>query len=746
MIHLIKMYSKGGEMKSQNRVLLSCIVASLLSSGAYAGSECSPATLITIGDANTTGVELTCHDNLNVTSAGSIQVTAVPYIAVQSSSDGYITNSGIISANSSTSALGINQNIGNVLLGDVTNSGTIRVTSGSSGSGYGIHQFAYGGTSGNIINSGTITITGNSSSNLRAIDQFGYYSGIDGNIINSGTITITGEAGSQALAILQNVSGGEHINGNIVNSGTITVDGTGTAISQFGEGTGSITNTSTGTITAYTAFDIHGGGSGDGGSGIVYTNAIINQGVVDTSRIRASYSPLTNSGTIKLRHSFISHVRNFTQTASGILSIDLTLLDEGDGFMAISPTLRAESNATIADGSTIHVNVIGNGLEQTFKDQNKTVDNVVVAGEKMTANPDNIHVTDNSDVLDFEAYMNSENALGLKLVESEVTPTPTPTPTPIERPQIVVATPTLGSETLNVLNTVIQARQDSARGLGSGDLAFNDKHFWFKPFGVYTKQDDKNGKNGFDANTYGFGIGADGEYKEGRRAGIAFFYSNSSLDINNVAQESDLDAFNFIVYGSNPIIDDKSRLFYQAGAGFQKNTSKRYLTSQTAKADYTSRSFYAQVKAIKYYKINDKLTITPAIEGSYRYFYTPSYSEKGAGNSNLNVRSSSTSEVLLGILSKFEYEINDDTHFISNVAFTYDFNNDANSVDASFQGSPGVVFNTKGIKNNALSYELGLGIAKILQKNLVVDVKYDLYGKGSGFINHAVMAKFKYKF
>ena len=730
-------------MKSHNRVLLSCVVASLLSSGAYAELACSPATLITIGDANTTGVVLTCHDNLNVTSAGSVQITNAPYIAVQSSSDGYITNSGIISSTSSTSALGINQNIENPLLGDVTNSGTIRVTPGSSGSGYGIHQYAYGGISGNIINSGTIAIIGNSSHNLRGIDQYAYYGSINADIINSGTITITGEAGAVAEAILQGVSNGEHVNGNIINSGTITVDGTGTAISQFGEGTGSITNTSTGTITAYEAFNIGGGGPGDGGSGIVYTNAIINQGVVDTSYIHANYSPLTNSGTIKLRNSFVSHVRNFTQLASGILSIDLTLFDEGDGFMAISPTLRAESNATIADGSTIHVNVIGNGLEQTFIDQNKTVDDVVVAGGNMTVNPDNIHVTDNSDVLDFEAYMNGENALGLKLVEGEVTPTPTPTPE--ERPEVVVATPTLGAETLNVLNTIVQKREYSANGLGGGDIAFADKHFWVKPFGVYTKQNDKDGKNGFDANTYGFGIGVDGEYSEGKRAGLAFFYSNSSLDINNVNQESDLDAFNFIAYGSNPVINDQSRLFYQAGAGFQKNTSKRYLTGQTAKADYTSRSFYAQVKAVRYYAINDKLTITPAVEGSYRYFYTPSYSETGAGTNNLNVQSSSTSQLLLGALTKLEYKIDDNTHFVSNVALTYDFQNDASSVNASYQGG-GAVFNTRGIKNSALSYELGIGIARKINKNMVVDVKYDLYGKGSSFINHAVLAKLKWSF
>ncbi len=732
-------------MKSRNRVLLSCIVASLVTSSGYAVSVCNPATTITVNDANTTGIVLKCYDSLNVASIGSVKVSATPNMAVYSTSTGDITNSGVIEGNNSSdgNSYGINQYMDDGIDNTITNSGTISATSTNSGSSkaVGISQVTYyGDINGAIANSGTISATGKNAIGIyQSTEEGGDFTGT---ITNSGTIMVHSLSG-QAVGIYQRING--DINGTITNSGTIVVDGSSgyaVGIRQNFTGmseNGVITNTSTGSITAQIAFALRSDGA---------SSLILNQGTIDTSFIGASGSTLINSGMLKLHEGFDSHVRNFTQTSTGTLSIDADFV-AGDGFGIVHPRIIADNNASIADESTIYVNVIGGGgLEQAMLDQNKTIDGIVMAGVNMSVNPENLVVDDNSSILDFEAYMNAENSLGLKLIEDAGTPPPpppTPVVTPEERPEVVVATPTLGAETLNVLNTIVQKREYSASGLGGGDMAFVDKHFWFKPFGVYTKQNDKNGKNGFDANTYGFGIGVDGEYAEGKRAGLSFFYSNSSLDINNVRQESDLDAFNFIVYGSQPILDDKSRLFYQGGFGFQKNTSKRYLTSQTAKADYTSRSFYAQVKAVKYYNINDKLTITPAVEGSYRYFYTPSYSETGAGALNLNVQSSSTSQVLFGVLTKLEYKIDDNTHFMSNIALTYDFNNDASSVNASYQGG-GAIFNTAGIKNSALSYELGLGIARKINKNMVIDVKYDLYGKGNDFINHAILAKLKWNF
>ncbi len=743
-------------MKFQNRVLLSCVVASLLSSGAYA--SCSGD--IEINSPNTTGVTLNCSGNLNVTSSGSIKLSyeSDTSVAVNSYSNGTILNLGHITvdSNSTDYVAGIQQkeagaNIINKGHIDVNSTGTPDGTSGI---------WTYGNDI-NITNTGTITVSSSSGWLAGILSKNSF-----GKIVNSGTITVdsNGTLGAGIVGMHQDItnsgtitvnSTGNHnynfgIYGwesNITNSGTITVDGASgynTGIYAHSDINTTITNTTSGTITASTAIRT----DGDGASTIL----IQNQGIINTSAIYAPTSTLVNSGTINLHNSdrfdgaSIISVGTFNQTSTGTLSIDAHLTDTNGTVSATNPTVRAGS-ATLADGSTINVNVMSDSTAttKTFLDQNGTINNVIVAAYKggvVDANTTKLNITDDSPVLDFEAFMNDSNTtLSLKAVEST-------TIAPKDSPMTAVSTPTIGAETLNILNTVIQARQSDMRGLGSGDIAFKDRHMWFKPFGMYTKQDNKDGINGFDAHTYGFGMGIDGEYKEGKRAGLAFFYSNTNLDINDIIQSNSLDVFNLIAYGSNPIADDKTMLFYQAGAGVQKNNAKRYVSqnNQTAKADYTSQSYYAQVKVTRDYDINDKLIVTPAIKGALRYFKSPSYTESGAGAYNLSVDSVSTTQVLLGLAANIKYKINDKTKFISNLALDYDFNNDAQSVDAYYQGTPGVIFSTSGIKNSALSYGLGLGISRELKKNLVLNLKYSLNGRGSDFINHSIQAKFRWRF
>ncbi len=647
---------------------------------------------------------------------------------------GEILNQGDIKTNSKDTSMGIIE-----VYGDVENSGTITAAT-LSGSSY-MEDVAVGvwNLHGSVVNAGTITADASDYGVSVGLDAW------DGNISNSGTISVS--SGSY-LAV--GVFSSSYGNRTISNSGTISAkstEGYGFGIwTQYGFS--DIINT--GTITADTAIFVD---SSEGAS-----STISNSGFIDTYNIYADSSELTNSGTIYLHNSLATmseasatprirqissvNVKTFNQTASGVLKIDALLENDGSEVAVTNPTVYARESANIEDGSTIDVNVISasDTLTQAFLDSNGTIDNVVVSDD-MNVSVDKLNITDNSPILDFEAFMSSETALSLKAVEVA-------TLNPQDTPLVAVSTPSLGMQTLNMLNTVVQARQDNMRGLGSGDIAFRDKHIWFKPFGMYTKQDDKDGINGFDANTYGFGIGADGEYQNGRRVGLALFYSNTNLDINNIAQSDDLNSFTLVAYGSNPIIDDKTMFFYQVGFGAQKNSSKRYVTAtaQTAKADYTSRSFYMQAKATRDYSINDKLTVTPALKAALRYFQSPSYSESGAGAYNLTVNSSRTTQAILGLMANLKYKINTTTKIISNVALDYDLNNNAQSVNAYFQGTPGVIFNTTGIKNSALGYEFGLGLSKELKRDLTLDFKYNLNGKGSDFLNHSITAKFKWRF
>ena len=130
-----------------------------------------------------------------------------------------------------------------------------------------------------------------------------------------------------------------------------------------------------------------------------------------------------------------------------------------------------------------------------------------------------------------------------------------------------VQTPTISNQVANTISSVVQSRQQSVRGFNSGDPMFSDKNFWVKPYGGKIDQDDVDGVNGFSADTLGIGLGTDGEYAPNKRLGLALFYTRVNTDTNNAPQQSDLDVFNLLLYGSRPIKDMTTNLFYQIGGG-----------------------------------------------------------------------------------------------------------------------------------------------------------------------------------
>lgn len=315
-------------------------------------------------------------------------------------------------------------------------------------------------------------------------------------------------------------------------------------------------------------------------------------------------------------------------------------------------------------------------------------------------------------------------------------------------PTVTANAPQVNRQVLGTISNIVSSRQSSTTGLNSGDIAFSDKNVWVKPFGSKTTQDDIDGVSGFDANTYGIAVGVDGEYKDDRRAGISFFYANSSVDTNNVTQSNDIQSFTLVGYGSNTIAKiDNSMLYYQVGYGIQQNDSNRYieLTSQNASADYTTKSIFASIKATKEYKKSDKLTFIPEIGLNLSYFDSPNYTETGAGGLNLQTNSFSANSLVASIGNSLRYKKDENTDFTARASLNYDLNNKANSITSTYTGG-GSSFTTEGLKNSSFGYEVGVGMSKELKENLTFDINYDLDGKGSEFKNHSVSAKFNLKF
>lgn len=507
-------------------------------------------------------------------------------------------------------------------------------------------------------------------------------------------------------------------------------------------------------------------------------------------------SAINNSGVINLGISanlfgdtLSSKVSHYTQSATGTLGIKLNLGD--DGSVISYSKLYVTNSLSLADGSTIYVYVNGSDTGATaFLSSDATLSDVLKVSEgNINVDISKLNVRDNSALLDFEALFptvegSANTSLSLHVIEQAISDvvdntnpsnslaaildvlkntntqanqfknylTSLPTNEAVTKalnqvkPENTLNTQNVSYQITNAMSQVVQARQSNVRGFSSGDVVFSDKNIWIKPFGGYTSQDDVDGIDGFSANTYGFGMGLDGEYKNGIRAGLAFFYTKADVDTNNVAQSSDLDVFSLVAYGSNPIIDDKTNLFYQLSYGLQKTETTRVVSGVgIGSADYTAKNFFAQLKAMREIQINESLKIRPALVSAYTHFLSPSYSESGLGGLNLDVDKFSSSSFVLGIESDFIYSLDETSKLSASVGLSYDFNNDAQSLTSSFQGG-GTVFSTAGIENSAFIYKAGLGYIKKLQDNLFIDMQYDFEGRGNDVQNHVISSKINYKF
>lgn len=554
-----------------------------------------------------------------------------------------------------------------------------------------------------------------------------------------------------------------------------------------------------GTISAYkdevldeSAFSIYSPSAGDVDventySGILNGNIYVKNGT------------LTNSGTVALPHNAYGEdwawVDNFTNEATGTLTIGL----ETDGTTITHSQLGA-TNATFEDGSTINVDVTS-ASTNVGDIAGERLDDILVATSSLTVNG-TINITDNSALLNFEiiddANSLQDDTIDLSVVGAnagggggniENTSTLGNGNTTTKKAAVALDTIQAGNHpamtsvftALNALSTneavakavesttpqntgasvgaasqisggitgIVEQRQNVTLGggLNSGDEMFTNKNVWFKPFGSLGKQNDKDGLNGFDLKAYGVGIGVDGEINPNQTLGFAFFYTNANVDVNKVAQESNLNVFTTLVYGNMPIIDEKTKFLYQLGYALQKTSGERSVfTGDIATSDYTSKTASLDLKLVRDYKINDNLLLQPIVSATYRHFTNPAYSETGAGALNLDVQKLTSSE-LIGTVGTFAYyKLDNDSKLIGNLNVGYDFHDKQQSVTASYQGASGVSYDTDGIDNGRWSYEAGIGYERDINENSNINFSYNYQAQGSSFANNTISAKYVLKF
>jgi autotransporter family porin len=316
-------------------------------------------------------------------------------------------------------------------------------------------------------------------------------------------------------------------------------------------------------------------------------------------------------------------------------------------------------------------------------------------------------------------------------------------------PLLVGGTTKLAANTLHSTNRVIQSRQANTRGLSSGDAFLTDKNMWLKPVGSWTRQQERNGVSGYDADSYGFVVGVDGDVTESSRLGLALSYMNTRVDGNGLSSgnKADIDAYQLIAYGSYDLAQfENVELNWQADVGMNKNDSKRQISfiGRTAEADYDSYTAHVGVGIGKRFELNDSSTVMPSLRADYAYIRDESYTEKGAGAINLDVDSVHSDEFILMVQTDIDHQLNDKTTLLANIGVGYDVINDDTSLTASYTGG-GTAFTTDGIDPSPWLARAGVGASFTLNDYTDITAQYDVEGR-EDFLNQTASVKLRWSF
>ncbi len=683
--------------------------------------------------------------------------------------NGAITNSSGVADNGTFSISGAN--------GDET----IKSLSGSGSATLGNNNLilsnANGSFSGGIAGSGGLNVA----SGNETLSGVNTYSGVTA-IGNGATLALTGNgaiAGSSA----------------VVNNGTFNISNAGgNASIQSLSGDGGVTLGNNTLVLSNASGTFGGVIAGNGGLSVTGGTETLSGANTYTGDTNVSNGAtlllsgggslaggLVNNSAVTVAQGDIFNVNgNYTQTANGVLNIGAQN-DPNYGKLQVAGT------ANLASDAKINVNV--NSINSLFFGE--TLHGVLQA---QTLNSDgSFAVTDNSYLFNFngvkdgnavDLYISSANPSGvLSAAIAQNNTAGTGAASVLDQavaghnntPDMVNVVSSLGhmssqqqvnnavsqvlptlsgdqtEQTLNRLrgvNRIIQARLDENRGLSTGNGFLGNGNVWMKPFGSWTSQDNRGGVAGYSASTAGVAVGIDTLVNQNTRLGVSYVYSNSNSDSNNTnaPQNGNVNSYQAIGYGSYSL-DERTDINFQGDFGYHNNKDTRSIQfmNRTASSNSDSWSGHAGVGIGRIYPVASKTTVTPSIRADYTHMSNNSYQESGAGALDLNVKSSTSDELIFAVDAKVNHAVTDHITLTANAGGGYDALAGPNSTVSAFAGSYNATFTTVGITPSPLLARGGAGVVGTTDEGLEITARYDFEERDS-FSNQTVSVKVRMPF
>ncbi len=708
---------------------------------------------------------ITATATANATTGTSLHATAYGIYLDGSLTGGgaHITNSGIIeataSADSQATAYGIS--VGNLApTTAITNGGTITVqatSANNNASAYGIRTGDLA-TDTSITNEGIITVTANAASQANAYGIFVGSLDANATIANTGTITATANGtNGQAYAIYVNSGSGTITNSGTLNgkvelaSSTLNLEGT------VGRITGAVTGAAGSTVNVNGTFTAEN----------IFTVEAFNVGAAGTLSVpAASGVPVTIHG-------------NYTQAPGGVFQ---TYVSGPSNY----GKLVVDGTANLPATTNIYVNVAGGAPLA-----NGNVLSSVFSAN--TLNVGTLSVDDNSAMWNFIGTVNG-NAIDLTTEQTltfadavsgaAVSPAAAGVASALDAIQEAGATgdmlavlsefndlteaevaaavtqlmPGFAGGSANIVQglassggsrVVHEHMTGGGQGLSSGDPLFRDRMVWAQPFYSWTDQNERKGVSGYNADSYGLALGADGKVNEQWRIGAAFSLAKGDVEGDSPVTRNNLDinTYQITLYAADRLSEATS-LNLQAGFGVNDNDSSRQIVfgglNRIASADYTSWHTLLDAELEHRYKVSEKTSLASYLRAQYSYVTVEDYTETGAGAINLHMDDNSEDSLILSVGGKAAYALSEQVKLTGKLGAGYDLMANQSSVTATFAGG-GPAFITEGLDPSSFVMQGGLGFEMLAANGLTVTARYDVDGR-EDYTNQVATINFRLPF
>lgn len=298
-------------------------------------------------------------------------------------------------------------------------------------------------------------------------------------------------------------------------------------------------------------------------------------------------------------------------------------------------------------------------------------------------------------------------------------------------------------------------------GLRSG-FARTGVEIWGQAFGRIVNQRRHDYNDGYDADGYGFAVGADTPFDGGRSLiGAAFAYGQTGADGNTINRtETDVDSSQIVLYGDH-VFDSRTYAKGMLGYGWHQNDIARHDVGgplgPTVTASYDAWQFTARTEAGRPYKGGANLTLVPHLSANYAYYSPDDYRETdpsagdaipAIGGLGLDVKTKSLQSFRLGlgVLARWDVELGGNALLQPELRLNYrrELIGDRFETTSEFIGAPGLAsFQTLGVDPPRNILDLGVGALLATAGGVDIRANYDLelkqdYTAHGGYVRASV--------